>query len=784
MSEPMSPAGAGNLPAAVTTFVGRRQEVAEVRRLLGVARLVTLTGVGGVGKTRLATETGAEARTAFADGVWLVDLAPVRQPELVAQAVVSALGIPDQSTKAPVGQLIDHLARRQALILLDNCEHLLEACAVLIDRLLRGCARLRVLATSRQVLGIAGEHVYQVPPLTVPDPSAPPEVEELGRFESVRLLVDRATAIRPGFAVSDASRVPVARLCARLDGLPLAVELAASRLRSLSLSEVVDRLEDRFALLTGGSPAALPRQRTLRALIDWSHELCSAQERLLWARLSVFADGFDLTAAEGVCADDSLPRERIVDLVDQLVGQSVVQAVEQSGQVRYRMLETIREYGWERLEASGELTDLRSRHQEFFGRLAAHIADSWYGPGQEEGLARLRADHRNLEAALEWSLGNRAAQQALSLVAALRHHWCADGFLSEGRRWLDRALDLPGPPPPERVTALWVAGWVMLQQGDHDGAEARLAECEKLAAELGDESAPYMALSLRGTAALFRGHLPEALDCFETASAGFSRIGPPGGTLFTDFQAAIAHAHAHDERAAEQGGRAIALSEELGEGWTRSYALYALGLHAWAQGELDSAAASARTGLRIQRGFNDHVGAAVLIELLAWTAASEKEFGHAARLLGAVRSVWRSLGTSLSAFGPHLEGHRARCERQVLHALRTEAWQAALAEGGRMDRDQAISYALDGPTPAQSAAAPAPEPDVLTRREREVAALVAQGLSNRRIAESLVLSPRTVDGHVERILAKLGFGSRAQVAAWVAASEDRHRVEPRVLRNG
>ncbi|MFJ8025698.1 ATP-binding protein [Streptomyces sp. NPDC096311] len=773
MIDRTSPAGAGNLPAAVTSFVGRRQEIGEVRKLLGAARLVTLTGVGGVGKTRLAIETGAEASSAFADGVWLVDLAPVRQPELVAQAIVTSLGIPDQSTRPPAEQLVDHLARRQALILLDNCEHLVDACAVLTDRLLRGCARVRVLATSRQVLGIVGEHVYQVPPLSVPEPADAPPAEALDRYESVRLLTDRATAIRPGFAVSNTNHAAVVRLCARLDGIPLAIELAASRLRSLPLSEVADRLEDRFALLTGGSPAALPRQRTLRALIDWSHELCSAEERRLWARLSVFAGGFDLAAAEGVCADDRLPRTQIMDLVDHLVAQSVVQAVEHDGQVRYRMLETIREYGWDRLAASGEDKALRTRHQEFFGDLADRIAATWYGPGQEEGLARLRADHRNLAAALEWSISNGPAKQALSLVAALRHHWCADGFLSEGRRWLDRILDLPGPPQPERTTALWVAGWVMLQQGDYDGAEARLAECEKLAAELGDEMAPYMALSLRGTAALFRGHLSEALDCFEAASAGLTGMGHTGGTLFTDFQAAIAHAHAGGQRAAEKGERAIALSEELGERWTRSYALYALGLHAWAHGELDSANGLARAGLQIQRGFNDHVGTAVLIELLAWIAASKKEFDRAARLLGAIGSIWRAIGTSLSAFGPHLDHHHARCERQVLHALRAEVWEAALTEGGRMDHDRAIAYALDGPTATRPVVAPAAAGEVLTRREHEVAALVAEGLSNRQIAESLVLSPRTVDGHVERILAKLGFASRAQVAAWVAASGTR-----------
>ncbi|HKS45954.1 MAG TPA: LuxR C-terminal-related transcriptional regulator [Amycolatopsis sp.] len=768
MVERTSSGNAGNMPVAVTSFVGRRREIGEVRQRLAAGRLVTLTGVGGVGKTRLAIEAATESHRAFTDGAWLVDLAPVREPELVGRAVATALGIPDQSTKPAVAQLIDHLARRQALVLLDNCEHLIDACAALTDRLLRACARVRVLATSRQALGIAGEHIYLVPPLSAPDPDSPPPAAALGQYESVNLLVDRAVAIRPGFAVTKRNAVAVARLCARLDGIPLAIELAASRLRSLVVDEVIDRLEDRFGLLTGGSRAALPRQRTLRALIDWSYELCSPGEKLLWARLSAFAGGFDLAAAEGVCAGDGLAREEILDLVDQLVAQSVLLAGERDGRTRYRMLETIREYGWERLAASGEHTEVRTRHQEFFGRLAERIAAEWEGPGQEAGLAALRADHGNLRSALEWCVTTGSTKKALSLVTALRYHWCADGFLSEGRRWIDRALALPGHDEPERVTALWVAAWVMLLQGDYAEAETRLTECEKLAGELGHAVAPGMVLCLRGTWSLFRGDLAEALACFESASAKLTPAGYAGGILPAMFQLTITQVHAGDERAAETGERAIALSEELGERWARSYALWALGFHAWTHGELASATALTRAGLLIQRGFNDHVGTALMIELLAWIAAAKKEFGHAARLLGAIRSIWRTIGTTLSAFGPHLGNHHARCEREVLRALRAEAWEAALAEGGRMDHDQAISYALDGPERAETAAPPDPE-GVLTRREHEVAVLVAQGLSNRKIAESLVVSPRTVDGHVEHILAKLGFTSRAQVAAWVAA---------------
>lgn len=771
MVDEISEGGSENLPHAVTSFVGRHNELTEVRALLGSARLVTLTGVGGVGKSRLAIETGMGARSAFADGVWLIDLAVVREPELVEHAVATALGVPNPSNRPAVDRLIEYLGRRQALLLFDNCEHLIHACAVLIDRLLRGCPHVRILATSRQVLDIGGENVYQVPPLPVPDPGTETSVEVLSRYESVKLLIDRARAITPGFVVDDVNSLEVARLCAQLEGIPLAIELAASRLRSLHLTELVERLEDRFGLLTSGSRSALPRQRTLRALIDWSYDLCTSEEQLLWTRLSVFSGGFDLQAAEHVCAGDGLPRAQILDLTDHLVAQSILQAVEDSGPVRFRMLTTLQEYGSERLKPPETAVAVRNRHQEYFESLAVQVAAKWDGPGQQAGLARLRVDRGNMDSALEWCVSTRQSERALSIVSALRYHWCADGALSEGRRWLDLALALDGPAGPERATALWVAAWVLLLQGDYLAAEARLAECEELAAALGDEVSLCMTLSLRGTVELFRGELGEALNRFEAAAAHFAALGHVSGALFTGFQIAVARALLRDDRAAHEAQNVIAVSEQHGEQWIRSRALYALGLQAWMSGDLDQAKSAARTGLQIQRGFNDHVGAAVLIELLAWIATANTEFEHAARLLGAIRSIWGVIGTSLSAFGPHLAGYHTQCEQELQQGLGgAEALQVRFAEGGRMDRSKAISYALNGPQDGGSALGPAPTVDVLTRRERQVAELVAQGLSNRRIAERLVVSPRTVDGHVERILAKLQFSSRAQVAAWVASS--------------
>lgn len=763
--------GSGNLPNAVTSFVGRHSDLAEVRGLLGSARLVTLTGAGGVGKSRLAVETGIAARSAFPDGVWLIDLAAVREPELIEHAVATALGVANSSNRPTADRLIEYLGRRQTLLLFDNCEHLVQACAVLVDRLLRGCPHVRILATSRQVLDIiGGENVYQVLPLPVPDPDTESSVEVLSRYESVRLLVDRARAITPGFVVDDINGLAVARLCAQLEGIPLAIELAASRLRSLHLDALVERLADRFGLLTSGSRSALPRQRTLRALIDWSYDLCTPEEQLLWKRLSVFSGGFDLQAAEHICAGDGLPRERILDLTDHLVAQSILQTVEGSGPLRFRMLMTLQEYAGERLKTHENVETVRDRHQEYYGALAVQVAANWSGPGQEAGLARLRADRGNVESALEWCISTRRTQRALSMVSALRHHWCADGALSEGRRWLDLALALDAPRLPERATALWVAAWVSLLQGDDSVAEVRLAECDELAGELGDQVSLCMTRSLRGTVAFFRGDLRAALGHFDAASVRLAEAGDVDGVLFNGFQTAIARALLQDDQAEQAARQVIAVSERNGEHWARARALYALGLYAWLNGDPDQAKSAARAGLQIQRGFNDHVGAAVMIELLAWVATTNAEYDHAARLLGAIQSIWGVIGTSLTAFGPHLAGYHTQCEEELQRRLGgAEALRARLDEGGRMDRRQAISYALNGPE-AVATPEPATTVEVLTPRQQQVARLVAEGLSNRQIAERLVVSTRTVDGHIERILAKLEFSSRAQVAAWVAGA--------------
>jgi predicted ATPase/DNA-binding CsgD family transcriptional regulator len=756
----------GNLPARVTSFVGRRREIGQVREFLAASRLVTLTGSGGVGKTRLAVEAAADLSRAFTDGVWLVDLASVTDATLVAQAVANGLGLREHSSRPVIDPLVDFLTARQLLIVLDNCEHLLDGCAALVDQLLRCCPRLRILATSREALGVEGECVSTVGSLTAPDPADPVSVDALGQYEAVRLLVDRAAAARVGFAVTEHNRDAVARLCASLDGLPLAIELAATRLRSLSVEQVLERLTDRFRLLTGGSRAALPRQRTLRALIDWSYDLCTAKEQRLWARLSVFTGGFDLEAAEEVCAGGGVLRAEILYLVDRLIARSIVTRVGDDRPPRFQMLKTLQEYGEVRLIVFGEQERVRQEHRDYFRRLARHSTDTWCGPDQEVTLARLRADHGNLRSALESSLAvTDDIQFGLEVCAALRWHWCADGFLNEGRIWLERLLAVPAQASSARAHALWVGGWIALLQGDSAVAMQRWDECRQMGDELGDPMVAAHAMSLAGSINAFRGQATEAVAAFEAAVSALTEAGDTGLVLMTMFQLAAEYLTVGErDRATETAREAIRISEACGEHWARSYALWVSARCDWLGGDVDEAWRLATAGLELQRAFRDSVGAGLMIEQLAWIAATKRDFLRAAGLLGTAHSVWSSIGADISAFGPANSAFHADCERETILALRESGFRAAFEQGMRPSVEQAIETALEG-TPAATSSPPRP---LLTRREREVAELIGQGLSNRQAAERLVLSQRTVDGHVEHVLAKLGFTSRAQVAAWVA----------------
>ncbi|MGH3519035.1 MAG: ATP-binding protein [Haloechinothrix sp.] len=764
-----SPRRAGHLPSELTSFVGRRREVADIKRMLSASRLVTLTGVGGAGKTRLSLRVAADLHRAFPDGVWFVELAALEDQALLTQTIASALGVHDRTARWPTPALAGYLRDKQLLLVLDNCEHLRNACAVLADTVLRSAPGLRILATSRQALGLTGEHTFQVPTLSVPDTDRLPPLEALSQYEAVGLFVDRAVAVQPMFALTNDNFETVVKVCQRLDGLPLAIELTAVRLRALSIDEILERLEDRYRLLTGGSPGALPRHQTLRALIDWSSDLCSDEERALWARLSVFSGGFDLHAAEAVCAGGDIGEYALMDLLAALVDKSIVIAEEHGGRVRYRLLETIRQYGYERLRESDQEWAIRERHRDYFERVVEQAWAEWLSPEQERWLDRLLREHSNLRAALEFCFtepGQAAA--GLKIGGALWFFWIATGLTSEGRRWLERGLALEPRSSSWRARALWVAAYLCVIQEDIAAAKPMIVDCQRHAEQHEDAGNAAWAVQLLGMVAMSEGDLAGARSHLEDGLRRHRACDQPIGILDDCFYLVAVTALLHDlRRAAALCEEALALCDSHGERWLKSYMLWDLGLVAWQLGDSARAAASGRDGLRLAREFNEQWAIAFCIEILAWTANADLRHQRAARLLGGADSIWRRIGAPL--FGMrHLLRYHEQCLDQVRTALGSKSFDTEFGNGSQMTIGQAISSALEERKPAPEPSAAEDLGLSLTPREIEVAELIADGLSNKAIAAKLVIARRTAEAHVEHILGKLGFSSRAQVAAWVA----------------
>jgi predicted ATPase/DNA-binding CsgD family transcriptional regulator len=763
----------GNLPAELSSFVDRVGERAELKRLLTAARLVTVTGVGGVGKTRTVLRVAAEVRRAFADGAWLVDLSALGQAGLVAEAVADVLGVRDQSTRPLAEILAEFLAPRRMLLVLDNCEHLAEPCAHLVDALLRAAPELRVLATSRQPLVVQGEHLFPLLPLPI-SAAGSHAPSERDRDAAVVLFAERARAASPTFRLAENNHEAVAQLCRDLDGIPLAIELAAVRTRALPVQQIAalleGRLADRFALLNGGGAVA-GRHESLRTAIDWSHGLCTRAESLLWARVSVFAGDFDLTAAQTVCTDDRLAADRVLHLVTSLVDKSILLAEEHPAGVRYRLLDTIREYGLDLLRATGDERVLRRRHRDFYLETARRFDDQWYGPEQVVWYERLSREHANLRAALEFSLSDPAEHAAaLELVTALRFFWVACGHPREGRHYLDRVL-APAPAcTPALTTAFWVCGWICAMQGDLAGSELRLAEARTHA----DTRASAWIAYVSGMLALFRGDAGRALELTEESERLHRSATEPGIGLIVALTAqcwALAFAGDFDRQFAviEQ---AWELSEDQRERWMRSYADYMRALAEMGRGNPGAAVSYCRDALRFKRLLGDSTGCAMAVDVLATAAATLGEAERAAQLLGVAQRAWETVG--LAQLGaPDLVAARAAVEKQAREKAGERAFDAAYTAGLDLDLKAGIEYALDEPdrtgspelTPGAGNWAP------LTRREREVATLVAEGLTNQRIAGRLLIGRRTANTHIEHILTKLDFTSRAQIAAWVAAQQ-------------
>ncbi len=768
-----------NLPAELSSFVGRRHELASVRTGLASHRLVTLLGPGGIGKTRLAFRAAADQERSLTDGAWVAELAPVQVPELVPETLVGALGIRSPDGGSPTERLVAHLRDRQALLVLDNCEHVQEAASALASELLCSCPGVRVLVTTRHALTLPGELVLSVPPLPMPGPGqAAGSPEALMHYDAVRLFVDRATASWPSFQVTASNQEALAELVRRLDGMPLAIELAAVRVRSLTVQQILARLSDRFALLTRGSRAALPRQQTLQALLDWSHDLLEPRERLAWARASVFSGGFDLAALEAVACDDDLPGAALSDVVDGLVAKSVLarEPVEIGGAARFHMLESLREYGDARLAETDGTAPYAERHRRWYAGLAETAAEELFGPDQVDWFARLRADHDNLRGALERLAHNPAdAVEGLRMATALQHHWVMAGRFGEGRAWVERLLaqlPVPGDDEPAergvaRAAGLEVAGRLAVLQGQIDVGRPLLEEALATATAVGNGT--WRAHALHGLAlgSAFWGEPPGALPLLEEALVLHREGTDPFGVPLALVQLATVHATLGEpDRAMAYAEECIALSEAASERWCAALARWVEALVQWQLGRGARARTYARDVLRLKEPFGDRMGMAMSVEVVAWAESEARRSAEAARLLGAVQAALDSIGASL--FG-HLREDHDRCLAATREALGDAAFGRAFAEGSGLRFDDAVALAVGRRTPAPATTDAHGEEVRLTRRESEIAELVAEGLTNREIAERLVLARRTAEGHVAHILGKLSFTSREQLAAWVAA---------------
>jgi len=741
----------------VTTFIGRRRELSQVRDALERYRLVTLRGVGGVGKTRLALHLAADLRRSFADGVWLVELSALRNAELLARTVAASLGLPDQAAGDPVDLLSDHLAERHLLLILDTCEHLVDACAKLAEALLRAAPRLRILATSREPLDVLGEQSLLISPLPVPEPGAP-----AAGTDSVALFVDRAEAMLPGFTLTAANQQAVGELCRRLDGIPLALELAAVRLRTMSIEQIAARLDDRFRLL-GTARTSENRHQTLRAAVAWSHELCTAPQQRLWARLSVFPGNFDLEAAERVCAGDPVPAETVFYTLARLVEKSIV-LYEQDGS-RYRLLDTIREYGAEQLVLLGEQDELRLRHRDHYLGLAEQAAAGSLSTEQVGWMVRLRQETANLRVALDYSYAFPGQEAVgLRMTVLLRHYWLSLGLYSEGRRWHDRALAVDGDSQ-QGAWAMYGAGVLAIQQGDLEAADSVLARAADLAEDLHDRALAAHVTDAQGIALLFAGDLEGAGARHETALAEFAEIGygePFALTIFVRL-AAVCCLTGDLDRAIALSEECLRLSEAMGEQWGRGAALWIRGAARWLSGDVGHAIGDAVSCLRIRESLGDLHGITMSIDMLAVCLVAEADYGRAAVLCGAGDALWKILHTPIQE-GPHYAEIRRSATETCRQALGEEQFEAAHQHGMGLSVAEAIAVARNESATPVTPTTTSP----LTRREREIAELVTQGLGNREIAERLVLAKRTVDSHIEHIFNKLGFTSRAQIATWVS----------------
>ncbi len=683
-----------NLPIQLSSFIGRERELAEVKGWLSRTRLLTLIGSGGAGKTRLALQAAAELLEVFSDGAWLVEFAPLSDGRLIPRTVASVLNIAEHPGREILATLSDYLKARNMLLILDNCEHLVKDCAYLIEMLLQHCPDLRILATSREALGVPGETTWRVPSLSVPDPRQDVALADLMEYEAVRLFVERAQAAQPAFVLTKRNGQAVARICQQLDGIPLALEFAAVRVRSMSVEQIATRLDDRFRLLTGGSRTSLPRQQTLRAALDWSHGLLSDKERVLLRRLSVFAGGWTLEPAEAVCAGGDMEESEVLDLLTHLIDKSLVMLDEEAGEARYRLLETVRQYAQEKLVEAGEAEAVRGRHRDFFLALAERADPELRRPNQAVWLNRLEVEHDNLRAALAWSrVGQDGAQAGLRLAGALHWFWWQHGYFSEGSQWLEEALSRSaGTSAAARATALNGAGLLTWRKGDFARAGVLVRDGLTLSRELGDKSGMAYALHHLAHLAEQEGDGRAVVALFEESLALYGEAKDRWGLALssTCFAEAL--------RSQGDYGRATRVFEDSVDHATAVGNLSALGntykglaTLARIEGDYTRAMALHQQSLSISQGIGHKLHMAESLAGLAAVASAQNMPERAARLYGVAESLREQIG---GAVAPADRADYEQNVRSVRDALGEKLFAAAWAEGRAMALERAIEYAL------------------------------------------------------------------------------------------
>ncbi len=685
-----------NLPIPLTSFVGRQREIEEIKDLLAHQRLVTLTGAGGSGKTRLAIEVARDLVDEFQDGVWWVELAALTDPGLVSQAVAKALGVREVPNQPLSETIASYLHSKKLLLVLDNCEHLVEACAPLAEHLLSACANLKILATSREPLGLAGEHVWQVPTLTLPDAHQLPLPQLLSGYEGIQLFVERAMAVKSDFELTVRNAFAVGQVCRRLDGIPLAIELAAARVKVLSPQEIAVRLNDLFGLLTSGSRTALPRHQTLRATMDWSHDLLTETERVLFRRLSVFAGSFTMDAARAICAGGSIRQIGMLDVLSHLVDKSLVIVAEQGQETRYRMLETIREYAREKLREAEEEDGARDRHLEFFMNLVEEVEPSLEHAEQQIWLDRLETEVDNLRAAIDWAAERQKTDATLRLVGALQRFWFIRPHHNEGVERLRAILAQPDATKPTtaRLKALNTLFFMLWPSGQVMEAQSLFEEAVALGTQLDDRRNKALALLWLGVYETNKGEYRRARSDLEQSLEIWRELRDTTYTAWSFvFLGEVTVFENDSVRARALFEQSVPPLREAGDYPVLAIPLRRLGQLALYEGDLHKAKALINESLKHNWTIGDYRGVGACLAALGALSMAQGDVARAAKLFGVVDAVLEFIRTSLLLFD---QQQYERNVSQLRERLDEATFTAAWAEGRAMTLEQAKNYALEG----------------------------------------------------------------------------------------